>query len=169
MQLYSAVENEAVTSGRAWRLVTDQVMGGLSQGRLLAAELGGRPCQRMHGEVSTANNGGFVQIALDLADDGALDATGFAGLEIEVFGNGEHYNAHLRSADTRLPWQAYRARFLAEPQWHCLRLPFAAFEPHRIDRPLRVDRLRRLGLVAIGRPFQADLGVARVALYRAKD
>ncbi|WP_209262267.1 CIA30 family protein [Thiorhodococcus minor] len=119
--------------------------------------------------MSTENNGGFVQMALDLADGEALDASSYAGLEIEVFGNGERYNAHLRTTDTRLPWQAYRASFSAEPQWRRLLLPFSDFAPHRIDQPLRRDRLRRLGLVAIGRPFTAELCVARVALYRGDD
>lgn len=168
MLLYSATETTD-RAPRIWRLITDGVMGGVSRGQLLDAERDGQPCQCMQGEVSTANNGGFVQMALDLTDGEVLDASAFAGLELEVFGNGERYNAHLRTTDTRLPWQAYRASFLAEPRWQCLRLPFASFAPHRIEQPLRIDRLRRLGLVAIGRPFTAELCVARVALYRAAD
>jgi len=40
------------------------------------------------------------------------------------------------------------------------------FEPHRLETPLDVTRLRRIGLVAIGRAFFADLAVARLAFYR---
>lgn len=168
MLLYSAETTEHAATSNAWRLVTDQVMGGVSRGQTFATELDGRPCQRMCGEVSTDNNGGFVQIALDLADSGTLDASAFAGIEIDVFGNGEHYNLHLRTTDNTRPWQAYRVSFQAETGWRRLSLPFAQFEAHRTDQPLRTERLRRLGLVAIGRPFQADLSVARVALYRAE-
>lgn len=168
MLLYSAETTERAVTSNLWRLVTDQVMGGVSRGQTFATEMEGRPCQRMCGEVSTENNGGFVQIALDLADSGTLDASAFAGIEIDILGNGERYNLHLRTTDTIRPWQAYRAVFQADPGWRRLNLPFTQFEPHRIDQPLRIERLRRLGLVAIGRPFQADLGIARVALYRSE-
>jgi hypothetical protein len=35
--------------------------------------------------------------------------------------------------------------------------------------PLDPSRLRRIGLVAIGREFDADLSVARLALYGTAD
>ena len=47
-----------------------------------------------------------------------------------------------------------------------LKLPFTGFEAYRISEPLDLRHLERLGLVAIGRPFRADLCVGRVALYR---
>jgi hypothetical protein len=46
-----------------------------------------------------------------------------------------------------------------------VRLPFAELQPHRIEKPLDLSRLRRLGLVAIGREMQADLCLARVTFY----
>jgi hypothetical protein len=115
--------------------------------------------------VSLENNGGFVQAALDLSLDGVLDARGFAGIELDVRGNGETYNLHLRTADTRIVWQSYRASFRAGPGWERVRLPFGGFEPYRIDCPLDLSTLRRLGLVAIGREMSADLCVARVTFY----
>jgi hypothetical protein len=152
--------------GTRWRLVTDTVMGGVSRGRLDPAAVEGRACLRLSGEVSLENSGGFVQAALDLAPAGWLDARGYQGVELEVFGNGEDYNLHLRTADTRVVWQSYRAAFRAGPRWQTLRLPFAAFVPYRIDRPLDLGTLRRLGVVAIGREMRADLCIGRVALYR---
>jgi hypothetical protein len=151
---------------RHWRLVTDAVMGGVSRGTLQAAEIADRPAVRMRGAVSTENNGGFIQIALDLAPDGgAFDASGFAGLGVEVSGNGEGYGAHLRTTDMIRPQQSYRQSFVATPQWTSLYLPFAEFHPHRIETALDITRLRRIGLVAIGREFDADLSVARLWLY----
>jgi hypothetical protein len=64
------------------------------------------------------------------------------------------------------PWQSYRQSFTANSDWQTLRLPFARFEPYRIGVPLDVRRLRRIGIVAIGQAFAADLAVARLALYR---
>jgi hypothetical protein len=154
------------TSGTAWRVVTDGVMGGRSRATLAPDRVGGRPCLRLHGEVSLENNGGFVQAALDLAPAGTLDARAYRGIEVDVYGNGETYGLHLRTADTHIVWQAYRAEFHAAPAWQTVRLPFADFRPHRIERALNPGTLRRVGVVAIGRAMQADLCVGRVALYR---
>lgn len=151
--------------GTTWRVVSDTVMGGVSQGHLAVDEVQGRACLRMTGAVSLENNGGFVQASLDLAADGCLDAAGYSGFELAVLGNGESYNLHLRTADTERVWQSYRASFVALPQWQTLRLPFAAFVPHRLTTALDVRQLKRIGLVAIGRAFSADLCFARVVLY----
>lgn len=51
------------------------------------------------------------------------------------------------------------------PEWQSLRLPFADFVPHRTDAPFNLARLRRLGIVAIGRAFTADLALSGVRFY----
>jgi hypothetical protein len=155
------------TIGTVWQLLTDRVMGGVSDGRMTREIVAGRPAIRMRGDVSLANNGGFVQIALDLSPDGqAVDAGGFSGIALDVFGNGEAYGVHLRTADVTRPWQSYRQGFTAGPAWRTVELPFAGFEPHRIDAPLDTRRLRRLGVIAIGRAFAADLAVGGVRFLR---
>jgi hypothetical protein len=154
------------TNGMNWRVISDTVMGGVSSGSLVPTVVEGRDCLRMTGEVSLENNGGFVQASLDLSTSGLLDAGEYAGIEIEVFGNGDTYSLHLRTEDTRIVWQSYRTSFQAQPNWQSLRLPFASFQPHRIDQPLDTRKLRRLGVVAIGREMEADISIARLSLYR---
>ena len=156
-------------NGASWRLVTDRVMGGVSDGDLRPGRHQGRECLRLTGAVSTANNGGFVQMALDLGGDAPLDAGAYRGIELEVAGNGEAYNVHLRTRGLWLPWQSYRAGFTAEAQWRTLRLPLTAFEAYRTDRAFDPGALVRLGIVAIGRDFQADLCVAGVRFYGASE
>ena len=117
-------------------------------------------------DVWLENNGGFVQAALDLSGTPASDASEYAGVLLQVYGNGERYNLHLRTRDVRLPWQSYRASFEAPPRWQTLRLPFAQFSAHRIDAALDLRRLERAGIVAIGREFTSDLCIASLALYR---
>jgi len=157
---------DASNLGTRWRVVSDTVMGGVSQGRLALETVQGRPCLHLTGDVRLENNGGFIQASLDLGTNASVDATGYRGVEVDVCGNGETYNLHLRTADLVQVQQSYRAHFLAPPRWQTLRLPFADFAPHRTDIPLDLRRLKRIGLVAIGRAFTADLCVARVALYR---
>ncbi|WP_295392752.1 CIA30 family protein [uncultured Thiodictyon sp.] len=151
--------------GTRWQCIADTVMGGVSRGGLAAEAIDGCPCLHLTGQVSLANNGGFVQAGLDLRPAGLLDARGWSGIELVVRGNDETYNLHLRTVDTRIVWQSYRASFRAGPQWETVRLPFADFTPYRIDRPLDLSTLRRLGLVAIGRAMAADLSVSRIAFY----
>lgn len=149
-----------------WRLITDAVMGGVSRGALTRETVEGRETLRMRGHVSTENNGGFVQIAFDLGPhNGFVDTGRFTGIELDVLGNNEPYGVHLRTTDVTRPQQSYRHGFTATPHWQTVALPFAQFVPHRIDIPLDVRRLRRIGLVAIGREFVADLAVARLAFY----
>ncbi|MBT8130481.1 MAG: CIA30 family protein [Gammaproteobacteria bacterium] len=152
--------------GSEWRLVSDRVMGGRSSGEMLIDSFQGRDCVRMQGDVSTENNGGFLQIALDLAAGKRFDASGFDGVLLQVAGNGERYNLHLRTSDLRQPWQSYRAGFVARADWSEIRIPFADLEVYRSDREFRPERLIRIGLVAIGREFEADLCVSAVRFYR---
>ena len=43
--------------------------------------------------------------------------------------------------------------------------PFSSFAPHRTEIPLSVHLLRRLGIVAIGRVFSADVAIGGIRLY----
>lgn len=151
--------------GTRWQVFSDQVMGGLSSGDLTAVEIEGRRAIRLRGFVSTANNGGFVQAALDLSPFGEpRDLSRFTALEFEVFGNDDAYNLHLRTADLTRPWQSYRAEFPAPSEWTHVRLPFTDFVPHRVDRPLDTTAIRRLAVVAIGREFRADVAISNLRL-----
>lgn len=154
------------TLGTEWRLVTDGVMGGVSSGKLLLEVKEGRHCLNLRGKVSLDNNGGFIQAALSLAPDGNYDASSFSGLLIDVYGNNQSYNIHLRTSDLWLPWQAYRQSFNATSEWQTYRLPFAGFDAYRTTTRLNVKKLKRIGVVAIGREFDADICIGRMAFYR---
>jgi hypothetical protein len=146
--------------GTRWQLFTDRVMGGVSNGTMVRETVAGRPAIRMRGDVSLENNGGFVQMAIDLGPDGkAIDASMWQGIELDAFGNGEEYSVHLRTEDLTRPWQSYRQSFRADPQWRTIAFRFRDFVPYRTEAPLNTRRLRRIGVVAIGRAFSADLAV----------
>lgn len=145
-----------------WEYVADDVMGGVSAGQAVRAVIAGRDAMRVTGEVSTQNNGGFIQIASDMR----MDASGWTGLEIDVIGNGETYDLRLRTDQMTRPWQSFRTSFVASESWRSIKLPFAAFEAHRIDVAFDPAQLRRVGVLAIGREFSADVAIAGLRLYR---
>lgn len=164
--LINDFSNRSLTSelGTGWRVVSDQVMGGRSEARIDLTALDDRHCLRLTGDVCLENDGGFVQASLDLAASGdALDASAFHGIRLVARGNDERYSLHLRTTDTMRPWQSYRAQFIASTDWQAIELPFTEFVPHRFDTAMNLKRLRRLGLVAIGRAFQADIAVAKIS------
>ena len=55
---------------RRWYFFSDAVMGGVSRGEVFVREVCGRKAVEMRGTVSLENNGGFIQIALDLNGTG---------------------------------------------------------------------------------------------------
>lgn len=152
--------------GTRWALVSDAVMGGLSAGGLSRELVEGRMALRLRGTVRLDNNGGFLQMATDLAPGGVLDARGWDGLRVTLWGNGAAYGIHLRTPDLTRPWQSYRAQVASAARWQVVDLPFSEFTPHRTDVPLNPARLRRIGIVAIGAAFEADVALADLRLYR---
>ena len=152
--------------GTEWQFVTDQVMGGVSNGELALDRYKDRDCLRLVGNVSTENNGGFIQMALPLSKQDELDATGYTGVELEIAGNNEIYNIHIRTAGLWFPWQSYRFSFPVTTDWQTLRLPFATIRPYKTNKSFQQNRLVRIGVVGIGREFRPDLCVASVKFYK---
>jgi hypothetical protein len=149
-----------------WRMFTDRVMGGVSDATYAFETVDGRRCIHLKGNVSLANNGGFIQVALPLERQGKLfDAARFNGVRIWARGNGQTYAVHLRSKHTRLPWQYYGAKFEAGEEWQQIDLPFEAFKPENLRRQLDPGSLKRVAIVAIGQEFRADIAVSRIEFY----
>lgn len=156
------------TLGGQWQLVSDQVMGGVSAGKMLVTEKAGRKCLQLQGKVSTENNGGFLQLALDLNQGDTFDASAFTGIEIDVWGNNESYNLHLRTKNLWFPWQAYRASFIATPQWQTMKIPFTEFKGYKTSKRLNLRKFKRIGLVAIGKDYQADVCLGGIRFSHAQ-
>ncbi len=80
-------------SGTQWAGVTDRVMGGVSHGTLAREEYHGRRANVLRAHVRLENNGGFVQMATDLALNPAVssivDASNFDGIEAELYYDGK--------------------------------------------------------------------------------
>ena len=143
-----------------WSYVADGVMGGVSRGDIRFLD----GAVQLFGEVSTDNNGGFIQVRRNL-ETGLPRET--RGLRLSVRGNGETYYVFLRSQGLTRVWHSYRHAFVAGPGWTDIDLDLADFTPSHADMPATFtpDRLIRIGLVAYGRDHVADLTVRRIELY----
>jgi hypothetical protein len=148
-----------------WRCFTDRVMGGRSDANAILTDVQGRRALRLTGQLSLENRGGFVQVALQLGERGALfDATHFRAIRLTVCGRAPATLIHLRSADTIFPWSHYAAAFSLPAGWGEVDVPFAAFEPSGMAKPLDRSALTRLGVVAGKAAGPVDIGIARVEL-----
>lgn len=148
----------------SWRFFTDQVMGGVSTGRMERLTEEGAAFLRLSGQVSTENRGGFIQMRQDLAQP---PAEGAQGVRVVVRGNDQRYFIHLRTAGTVLPWQYYQAGFEVTGTWAERRLPFGGFTASgallaRVPNPAR---LRSVALVAYGRDHAARLDLKEIGFY----
>jgi len=147
-----------------WRFFTDGVMGGVSSGQLTFLKGGDRTFARMTGTVSTANNGGFIQVRMDLPKSAPDEAT---GVRLVVRGNDQPYFVHLRTSGTFLPWQYYQAEFEVTGNWREVRLPFEAFMASgRLLRTVpRPGSLKSIAVVAYGRDHSAEVDVREIGFY----
>lgn len=136
-----------------WRFFTDGVMGGVSTGQATIAD----GALTMQGDVSTANNGGFIQARLE---DVRLppDAT---RITARVRGDGQTYFLHLRTTGTMLPWQYYQAAFTAPTAWGEITLHLSDFKPsgRMLRGAPRAGDVRSVALVAYGRDHAADVAL----------
>ena len=104
-----------------WAYLADTVMGGVSQG---SAEFTAGAL-RLTGQVSTKNNGGFIQVRTRIDPS---ESKGKTGIKIKVRGNGDVYYLHILNASARLPWHYYTANFKTNEKWNEVIIPFEKFE-----------------------------------------
>lgn len=150
-----------------WTFITDQVMGGVSTGSMQFVQHDDRPCLHITGDVSLKNNGGFIQARTEFLPKGKyFDARAFEGVHLRVKGNGELYAIHLRTKDTRLPWQFYQATFQTDGTWQEVKIPFKSFKPFSLKKGLDTKSLKTIAIVAIKKEFKADVFVDEIALYK---
>ena len=160
------IDNLTPEKNQQWVFFTDRVMGGVSSGKLEIGSEDGSKFYRMTGNVSTANNGGFIQFQADLSNISNTEEV-FNGIKIKVRGNNENYQIFIRTNLTVLPWQYYSSEFYASNQWKEIKLPFSSFKRSNFYQPKNINNtdIRTLGIVAYGKDYSADLNVGLIEFY----
>ncbi|MEM9129519.1 MAG: CIA30 family protein [Pseudomonadota bacterium] len=145
-----------------WRYVSDRVMGGISNGEFQIVREGKLNFARLSGTVSTANNGGFIQMRRDLEQPFAKDTS---GLMLRVRGNGEKYFIHLRPKSARRPWHYFAAPIDTSGEWQEVTLPWSRFSAQGgLQASFSPDEATGIGIVAYGADYEAKLDVAWISL-----
>jgi hypothetical protein len=147
-----------------WSYVSDQVMGGISQGQLVFKTEEGESYAHMTGQVSTENNGGFIQFRSSIPKGTTASAS---GVTLKVRGNSQQYYIHLRSSGTLLPWQYYQASFQVTDQWQTIKIPLTAFAASGkwLRKQIKSSSIRSIGVVAFGRDHSADIQISQIGFY----
>lgn len=158
------IENFAGDPESRWRFFSDTVMGGVSSGQVQFEHDDDRHWARMTGTVSTANNGGFIQIQRRLE---LPLPNGFSGVRLVARGNNQRYFIHLRRTRQPTPTAFYRAGFDVTDEWREARLPFSLFTASRRGMPdvLTGTSIASVAVVAFGREHHADIYVSEIGFY----
>ena len=148
-----------------WAFFTDGVMGGLSQGKAIISNVDGIDCYHMTGNVTTENNGGFIQIRNQLKP--SISTKEFEGIYFRIFGNNEEYSIHVRTALTMAPWQYYKFSFKSMDQWSEIKAPFKEFKKSNSYQPSNLigQKIKSIGLVAGFKDFDADICLSEIGFY----
>ena len=147
-----------------WSYFADTVMGGVSDGRADFENDGANIKIQLVGQVSTANNGGFIQVRASIP---RKSAEGKTGVKLKVKGNGEQYYLHIRTSNTRLPWHYYQQGFDTTNSWSEVKLPFESFTKSSalLRTTLNPERIKTIGIVAYGKDHLADVSVMELEFY----
>ena len=164
-------------SVKNWKYISDQVMGGVSEGNVSLEQDGDMVFARLTGEVSTRNNGGFIQLRskvslfnkpkmFQLIHNADKERKELQGIRLNVRGNGETYHVMIRTYFNWSPSDYYSHTFETSPDWKQVDLPFSEFKRSKSrSTALDIDEIRDFGIVAFGRDFQSDVSVSQIDFY----
>ena len=147
-----------------WRYIADNVMGGVSSGNIEFKKIDGENFAILTGNVTTKNNGGFIQIRRDLNTIKLDDAT---SIRLIASGNNQKYYIFLKTTGTRLPWQYYKAEFTPNEDFNEFILPIDKFEKSGILMTSKINskKITSVGIVAFGRDHSAKIAIKELEFY----
>ena len=153
-------------NAKYWQYISDRTMGGVSDGKAVLENNEELFFARLTGNVSTDNNGGFIQLRSILSFDNLIDKEKILrGVRINTRGNGEMYHIFIRTSETRSYRDFYSATFIANNDWQLIDIPFTEFKHRFSNKSLDGNDIRTFGIVAYGRDFFSDVSVSEVTLY----
>ena len=144
-----------------WFFVSDNVMGGVSSGKVFFNSKDDENYAYMSGNVSTKNNGGFIQIRRKLNN---INLSKSQYIKVIAKGNNQKYFVHIRTTGTIFPWQYYQLDFNVEEDYKVIKLPIKEFKRSGsfLSKTINSKNITSIGLVAFGRNHLAKLYIKEI-------
>lgn len=155
MNLYSNNLNDP----SAWRAITDQVMGGVSE--LTIQHVDG--VFLMKGYVSTDNNGGFVRLSNSID----INSNDYKGIKFQAMGNNEIYEVHVTLRGLKIPpWSYFSQSFEVTNQWQEYEIFFKDLKRSSgfSAASMNAKNIRDLSIAGFGRDFEVSLAIKEISL-----
>ena len=146
------------TNKNEWTFITDNVMGGVSEGGVEFNSFDSDVYALLSGDVSTENNGGFIQIRRELKN---IDLGKAKSIRLYARGNNEKYFIFLRTTGTILPWQYYSHEFTVDEEYNEFIMQIQDFKKSGslLAKQINPKKITSIGIVAYGRDHYAELYV----------
>ena len=144
-----------------WSFLSDQVMGGVSSGKVFFNSKNDKNYAYLSGKVSTQNNGGFIQIRRKLNN---INLSKSQYIKVIAKGNNQKYFIHIRTTGTFFPWQYYQLDFNVEENYKVMTLPIKDFKRSGsfLSKIINPKSITSIGLVAFGRDHLAELYIQEI-------
>ena len=146
------------TKKNEWTYIADNVMGGISDGGVEFNLVDSNVYALLSGNVSTENNGGFIQIRRELNN---IDLSKAKSIRIYARGNNEKYYIFLRTTGTILPWQYYSHEFTVNEEYNEFIMPIKDFKKSGtlLAKQVNPKKITSVAIVAYGRDHVAEIYV----------
>ncbi|MAI59437.1 MAG: NADH:ubiquinone oxidoreductase [Rickettsiales bacterium] len=146
-----------------WKFFSDQVMGGVSEGKTALKKDKNKFFLRLEGTVSTENNGGFIQVRKEYE----IKNDTYKGIRFKARGLESEYYVHVRTKKLFLPWQYYAGKFFVSKEWTNVEIKFDDFTKSNFYQPqnFKSSEIRSIAFVAFGKDFDAKLDIIEAELF----
>ena len=146
------------TNENEWTYIADNVMGGISDGGVEFNLVDSNVYALLSGNVSTENNGGFIQIRRELKN---IDLSKAKSIRLYARGNNEKYYIFLRTTGTILPWQYYSHEFTVNEEYNEFIMPIKDFKKSGtlLAKQVNPKKITSVAIVAYGRDHVAEIYV----------
>lgn len=125
------VNSDIMNSTSKWRIVNDDVMGGLSSSKARITDEGKII---FTGNVSLDNNGGFASVRSPIKN---YNFEKYSGLEIRIKGDGKIYSISMKET-SYFTGSFYKASFQTlKDEWITIKIPFSSFALYYFGREVR--------------------------------
>ena len=146
------------TNENEWTYIADNVMGGVSDGGVAFKLVDNDVYALLSGNVTTENNGGFIQIRRQLKN---IDLSKAKSIRLYAKGNNEKYYIFLRTTGTILPWQYYSHEFTVNEEYNEFIMPIKDFKKSGalLAKQINPKKITSVAIVAYGRDHVAEIFV----------